>query len=183
VFWYLDHFGIGVNARKFGERPRFGAPPPPSVRKLIGNDDLILKGLRAEQHGLGLGAFVYYRRVVENHSRHLFEALEQAARHLGDDEAVDMLHAASACHQFSRAVELVKDRLPRRLWIENRNPLTLLHGALSNDIHAATDDECLEIATSIRTVLIEMGERLADIMADKTELKKAVSTLHNKPKR
>lgn len=52
---------------KFGELPPFGPPTPPRLIKLIGPDrDDFLKGRRCENQGLGVGAFIYYRRVVEN---------------------------------------------------------------------------------------------------------------------
>src|SRR5260370_36779883 len=54
-------------ALKVGEWPSFGPPTPPSLKSLIGPDrDLFLKGRHSEVHGLGIGAFSYYRRVVGN---------------------------------------------------------------------------------------------------------------------
>lgn len=52
---------------KLGELPPFGPPTPPKLIKLVGPDrDDFLKGRRCENQGLGVGAFIYYRRVVEN---------------------------------------------------------------------------------------------------------------------
>ena len=52
---------------KFGENPEYGPPTAAGLIKLIGPDrDTFLKGRRCENQGLGIGAFVYYRRVVEN---------------------------------------------------------------------------------------------------------------------
>ena len=62
----------------------------------------------------------------------------------------------------------------------DRTPLTLLHPALSEGIHAKTDEECLELATSIRVVLIELAERIAAALKEEAELKSAVSRLIKK---
>jgi hypothetical protein len=44
--------------QKLGELPPFGPPTPPRVFKLIGEEyrELFLKGRRAENRGLGIGA-------------------------------------------------------------------------------------------------------------------------------
>jgi hypothetical protein len=52
-----------------------------------------------------------------------------------------------------------------------------LHSALSEGLHAQTDEECLELATSIRVVLTEFVERVAMALKDEAELDKAVSRL------
>jgi hypothetical protein len=58
---------LPVLCYKFGESPPFGPQTPSRLIKLIGGDrNLFLKGRQCENQGLGVGAFVYYRRVVEN---------------------------------------------------------------------------------------------------------------------
>lgn len=55
--------------------------------------------------------------------------------------------------------------------------MALLHSALSEGVHGLSDDECLEIASSVRVVLAELSERLAQALKDEAELSKALSTL------
>ncbi len=57
------------------------------------------------------------------------------------------------------------------------NPFTLLHKALSEDLHAESDEECLEAASAIRVVLAELSERMGQVLKDEAELKEAVSRL------
>jgi hypothetical protein len=71
----------------------------------------------------------------------------------------------------------VKTGIPQVLLINGQNPLTLLHSALSQGIHAETDEECLELATSIRVVLSELADRLGSALKDHAELNAAVSRL------
>ena len=61
--------------------------------------------------------------------------------------------------------------------INGHNPVQLLHGALSEGVHELSDEECLELASSVRVVLGELSERLAQALKDEAELSKAVSTL------
>jgi hypothetical protein len=68
--------GKPVTVAKIGELPSFGPPTPPRVLSLIGPDkDNFLKGRRSESQGLGIGAFAYYRRIVETHKDRIFDEL------------------------------------------------------------------------------------------------------------
>lgn len=164
---------------KFGEWPPFGPPTPSRVIKLIGPDrDLFLTGRRSENQGMGIGAFVYYRRVVENQKDRIIDEIIRVSEKLSaPPESIDALKKAKEETQFSKAVETVKHAIPQGLLINGHNPLSLLHSALSEGLHAQTDEECLELATSIRVVLNELAERLGQALKDEAELNAAVSRL------
>ena len=57
------------------------------------------------------------------------------------------------------------------------NPLLLLHDASSKGVHELSDEQCLNRAQSVRTILIALPERFALIRAESDELKQAISTL------
>jgi hypothetical protein len=164
---------------KLGELPLFGPPTPSRVISLIGPDrKIFLKGRRAEIQGLGIGAFAYYRRVVENQKNRILTEIGKVAARVGARaEDLEKLEAARHETQFSKAVEDVKAALPQILLIDGHNPLTLLHRALSEGLHAQTDEQCLELATSIRVVLTELAERIILALKDEAELKQAVTRL------
>ena len=61
--------------------------------------------------------------------------------------------------------------------INGHNPLNLLHSALSKGVHNYDDDKCLELATSIRTILFDFVERLALALKDDAKLNAAVKRL------
>ncbi len=164
---------------KFGEFPPYGPPTPARLISLIGPDrDLFLKGRRCENQGLGIGAFVYYRRVVENQKNRILDQIIKVSEKLSAPAStIETLTAAKSETQFSKALSTVKDAIPEALLINGHNPLTLLHSALSEGLHDRTDDYCLEIAHSIRVVLAELSERLAQALKDEAEVKHALSTL------
>lgn len=164
---------------KFGEFPSFGPPTPARVISLVGAEkDYYLKGRRAEAQGLGIAAFAYYRRVVENQKNKIFDEIGRVSERLGaSKELIDELNAAKKETQFSKAVGIVKHGIPQALMINGHNPLTLLHSALSEGLHAQSDTECLELATSIRVVLADFVERVASALKDEAELNTAVARL------
>ncbi len=132
------------------------------MRKLVGSElEKFNKGLRSEAHGLGIGAFAYYRAVVETQKDRLIDEIIKVAKLQNPSgELIKELEEARSETQFSSAVEKIKQGIPEVLRINGQNPLTLLHTALSGGLHAGTDPECLEIAQDIRVILSEFSDRL-----------------------
>ena len=140
--------------------------------------DYYLKGRRSENQGLGIAAFAYYRRVVENQKDKIFAEVIKASKKVNAPEKmIGELEEARKETQFSKAMEKIKPGVPEALLIDGHNPLMLLHNALSEGLHAQTDEECLELATSIRVVLTDLVERMASVLSDHAELKTAVKKL------
>jgi hypothetical protein len=168
--------------QKLGELPPYGPPTPPRVMKLVGEDrELFLKGRRAELHGLGIGAFAYYRRVVEEQKGRIIEEIGKVAVKIRPSkETADLFAKAKAETQFTTAIAMIKSAIPEAVLIDGHNPLTLLHSALSEGLHAHTDEQCLELATSIRVVLTELAERISTALKEEATLKSAVSRLLNR---
>lgn len=175
---------VSGDAIKFGEIPPFGPPTPARLIKLIGPDrDAFLSGRRCENQGLGIGAFVYYRRVVENQKVRILQEIRKVAIKVGaKSAAIKILEDAEKEVQFTKAMEMAKPGLPESLLIDGHNPLGLLHSALSEGVHAMSDEECLRLAGSIRVVLGELSERIAQALKDEVELKNALTTLMNRNK-
>jgi len=169
---------------KFGELPTYGPPTPPRLIKLIGPDrDTFLKGRRCENQGLGIGAFIYYRRVVENQKDRILNEIIKVSSKLGAPEKnIETLNNAVKETQFSKALSMVKDVIPESLLINGHNPILLLHSALSDGVHAQSDESCLDLASSIRIVLGELSERLSQALKNEAELTRALSTLMNHKK-
>ncbi len=164
---------------KFGEFPPFGPQTPPGVLRLIQPDhELYLQGRRAENSGFGIGAYAYYRRVVENQKGRIIGKMIDAAKRLGAKPSViEVLEDAAKQNQFTAAVDSIKQGLPETLLINGHNPLLLLHNALSEGIHENPDDHCLELAQDIRLVLTELAKRIAQATKDEAELDGAVGRL------
>lgn len=167
---------------KFGELPNFGPPTPARLITLIGPDrEEFLKGRRCENQGLGVGAFIYYRRVVENQKNRILEQIIKVSQKIGAaPEKITVLEKALTETQFSRAMSDAKDSIPESLLINGHSPLLLLHSALSEGVHAMTDQDCLNIAGSVRIVLVELSEKLSQALKDEAELGKALNVLINK---
>ena len=178
----LSDDGTSGEMYKFGEVPSFGPPTPARLISLIGPDrEMFLRGRRSENQGLGIAAFAYYRRVIENQKNRIIDEIVKVSEKLGASaEQLADLKAARAENQFSKAVDAIKHGVPQVLLINGHNPLLLLHSALSEGLHSQDDDQCLSIATSIRVVMAELADRLSQAMKDEAVLNDAVSRLLQK---
>ena len=118
---------------KFGEYPPYGPPVPPKLIKLIGPDrDIFLKGRRCENQGFGIGAFAYYRRVVENQKNRILGEIVKVSKKIGaPQDKIDTLSDAIEETQFSTVLNMAKDAIPENLLIDGHSPMRLLHHALS----------------------------------------------------
>jgi len=147
--------------------------------RLFGQErENFLKGRRCESQGLGIGAFSYYRRVVENQKKMIFDEIIRVAEKISaPPETIAALKAARDETQFSKSLQSAKVAIPQALLINGHNPLTLLHTALSDGLHGRSDEECLELAQDIRVVLSELADRLGQSLKDDAELNTAVTRL------
>ena len=167
---------------KFGELPAYGPPVSSKLIELIGPDrDAFLRGRTCENQGLGIGAFIYFRRVVENQKNRILGEIIKVSQKIGaTEDKIQKLKAAVTETQFSKALDMAKGAMPESLLINGHSPIALLHSALSEGVHSLTDEECLELAGSVRVVLGELSDRLSQALKDEAELTKALSTLMNK---
>jgi hypothetical protein len=159
--------------------PAFGDPLPAKLQRLVQPQrNLLVKGWQSENRGFGIGAFAYYRRVVEDEKNGLIDELLKTCDNMVGAEAYrETLAKARKEIQFTRAIEQIGEGVPDALRINGQNPLTLLHRAISRDLHKAPDEECLAAAQAIRIVLMELSERMSLIRKENSELRDAMTRL------
>ncbi len=179
----IDRISKSHNAdvTKVGEYPFYDEPIPTILFSILGPDkELFLKGKRSESQNLGIAAFSYYRRVIENQKNRLISLIGKVISSSGEDEHLEVFEKAKGEYQFSKSVDLIQNYLPKNLFIENENPLKLIHKVLSQGIHNFNDQECLELAQNLRIVLIEFTKRLNDLKQNQNKIKAAVNILNKK---
>ena len=140
--------------QKVGQDPAWSIQPPAALQKALGEHlDLYKKALMSESVGYGIGAYAYYRRIVEEVIDGLMESVEDVIR---EDEAEQYrvaLEKAKKETVAAKKIQLVKHLLPPALMVDGINPLDCLHSGLSEGLHARTDEECLQLADAMRTAL------------------------------
>jgi hypothetical protein len=166
-------------AVKVGEWPPFGPPLSAGATSIAGhNKALFLMGHRAEMQGLGIGAMVYYRKVIENQKNHIIDEIIRVGRRTHTSEPqIEKLKAARGEKDFKKAVEIISDAIPQELLMNGYNPLALLEQALTKGSAVEKDHDALRLATAIRKILTELAERIVRALEDPTDLDEAVNTI------
>lgn len=147
---------------KIGQFPAWETSGNPNIEKMLGSHSgYYKKGLICESQGYGIGAFGYYRRIVEET---IDELLSEISELLSGEELTKYQTALLKTKETtvtSEKIDLVKDLLPAILRPDGMNPLSALHSTLSQGLHAESDEHCLELAESCREILIFLVDQVA----------------------
>lgn len=170
--YFLLKFDQDVNGyyiAKVGQDPAWDITLDRNLEKELGEfSDYYRKGLICESQSYGIGAFSYYRRILEKIIERL---LEDITKLMTDPELQKYLAALKQVKLTKRAdekIKLVKDLLPSALKPNGMNPMAILYEALSEGLHAETDEQCVELAQEVREVLVYLVNRLLAVKtADK----------------
>lgn len=131
----------------------------------------LTKAIGLASHGIGVGSFVYLRRI--------FEFLIEES-HLDAKDTNEWDEAKYQTSKMSEKINLLKSKLPNFL-VENKS----MYSILSKGIHELSEQECLE-SFSIVKIGIELilDEKFEKMNKDKKleEAKKAISGLAGKMK-
>lgn len=158
----------GRSMQKVGQHPAWDIKGDRNVEKMLGRHKSYLRrGLICESQGYGIAAFAYYRRITE-------EIIDDLISDIGDlippeeKASYDAAYAkVKTTRQTSEKIDLVKDLLPRSLVAGEMNPLGILHRALSEGLHAESDERCLQHAETIREALAFLASQVAENKAQK----------------
>ena len=144
----------GQYVMKVGQEPAWDISIDRALEKALGDRvEYYKKGLINESQGYGIGAFAYYRRVVEEI---IGELLTEIGDLLAGEEHKEYLSALEKVKQSRVAqdkIAFVKDLLPPILRPGNMNPLSTLHSILSEGLHEQDDEACINRAAAVREAL------------------------------
>lgn len=147
---------------KVGQYPAWITKGNVNIEKLLGeHSSYYHKGLVCESQGYGIGAFGYYRRIVEEIIDSLLDEIADLLTEQELSQYQDALSKTKKTIVTQEKIDLVKDLLPPILRPEGMNPLATLHSALSEGLHAESDEQCLEYAETCRQILIFLVNQVA----------------------
>ncbi len=171
---------MDLYVEKIGQDPPYEISPDKIVEKYLSAEDsnLYKKALVNLSVGYGIGAFAYFRRVIENEIGRIITSISKL-----DFDGVEKVRAAiqkhKSDHQMSSLIEAVNLYLPKSLLFSNDNPLKLLYSQLSRGIHEYTEEECLKKAKMIDILLSYIIIKLNEEQYQITDVKKAMKSLRD----
>jgi hypothetical protein len=140
---------------KVGQDPAWTIAVDRQLEQMLGSHtDTYKKGLICESQGYGIGAYGYYRRIVEEIIDQLLDEIVNLIPPTEQSTYVAALAKAKSTHIAQEKIDLVKDLLPPSLRPEGLNPLSVLHDSLSAGLHSQPDERCIELAATTREALV-----------------------------
>lgn len=162
---FLCWIEVNINEgwiRKVGQIPPWNKNSDNNLTKLISPyKEYYRKGLACESHSYGIGAYSYYRRIVEEVIDDLLNSIEDLIEPSEKETYLKALNKVKKTIVAKEKIALVKDLLPPVLRPQGFNPLSILHSSLSEGIHNESDEKCLERAEQIRNVLAFLANQIA----------------------
>ena len=144
-----------ITLLKYGEFPRKPLARHVQLEKFFAEDsEYYEKAVVCLAQGYGIGAFCYFRRIVEKNIYRLLDLLKNELE-VTDDNSVLLqnLEMLKDNTPMSNKIEIANHALPEYLVPSGLNPLGRLYGTLSEGVHSLTDEECLEKSVSIEACL------------------------------
>lgn len=163
---------------KVGQYPPIDISGDPAISSRLGAEaEYLKKGLVCESQGYGIGAFAYYRRIVE---RLIDGLLEDIASLIDEEDRTrydDALQRVRKSHVAAEKIEIVVPLLPAVLRPGGANPLSLLHTALSKGVHELSDEECLDRAVVLRDTLTYLVHQVRENRESADRYKESIRKL------
>lgn len=173
-FAFRAHEGV---LQKIGQYPSIADLATPDLQKyrpILGNERFreLTRGVGLASHGVGIGAFVYLRRIFEN-------LIEEARATATSNTNWDQTSYERA--RMDEKIEILNQYLPSFL-VENRS----LYGIISRGIHELPESECLKafpiVKLGIELILdekLEQHERDQKILQAKSSINALNSSIKN----
>ncbi len=166
-FWFL---GTDKSVTKIGQHPSMADLAEGDLsryRDVISRSDLaeLKRAIGLASHGIGVGSFVYLRRIIERMIRATFDS----APNMPTAEEFDRL-------RIDERMRLLKDHLPSFL-ADN----TSIYGIVSKGIHELSEDDCLGAFPVLRLAIEQvLDDKLAERSAAKKrdEVAKAINAMN-----
>lgn len=166
---------------KTGQYPEIDISIDKSIEIALGqHSKLFRKGLVCETQGYGIGAYAYYRRILESIIDNLLDDIYELIDNEDKEKYKGALEQTKQTKQTSEKISLVKDLLPMSLRPDGLNPLGTLYEILSEGIHSKPDDECITIAKEIKLILVHLIKQTSISRKEKKEFTASMRKLLSK---
>jgi hypothetical protein len=167
----------GTEIEKIGQFPSIDISIPKEIKSFKKDEieEIYRKGKILENQGYGIGAFAYYRRIVELCINDLIDEIKEIIPSEKKEEYEKVIENLKKEKIAQNRIDLIKDTVVDTTI--GGNPLSNLYQLSSIGIHGLNDEKCLEYAESLRTLLIYVIDEIAREKNKKDGLKKAMDKI------
>jgi hypothetical protein len=178
------HINYGLNeVYKVGQYPQWEIKMDKGLENTLGrHSGNFRKGLVCESQGYGIGANSYYRRIIEEIIDELLDSITELIDIDQREKYEEALKKTKNTRVTQEKINLVKDLLPSILKPNGMNPLGVLHSELSEGLHSLSDEECLESANHIKTILTFLLNQIVQTKQSAQQFTASMQSLLDKKK-
>lgn len=175
---YFENAFINLNLKKIGQFPAFERIPESEVfNYLIEEDkDNYKKALANLSISYGIGAFAYFRRIIENEIKRLVKDISEL-----EYENVEKVKTAwieyEANHQMSNLIDSINPFLPKSLKEIGDNPIKTLHQQTSGGLHEFSEEVCLQKAKDVDELLRYVIKKVSSLKFEYKAAREAMKNL------
>lgn len=175
-----DQFFPEVYLRKFGQFPAIQRSPEKEVYNYLDSQDkeFYNRALANLSIGFGIGAYAYLRRIVENEIKRIVRDVADLD-YAGADQVRKAWLEFQSNHQMSTLIDSISQFLPVSLKEIGNNPIKTLYQQSSGGIHDFSEQECLDKAKHIDTLLQYVIKRVSALKLEFEQVKVALKALNN----
>ena len=164
--------------RKIGQYPPFQRNPDKEVFNYLLDEDRenYQKALANLSISYGIGAYAYFRRIIENEIKRIVKDISEI-----DYDGVDEVRKAKSKydqdHQMASLIDSISAFLPKSLMATGYNPLKVLHQQTSGGLHVLSEDECLAKARDVDSLLSYTIKSVSSLKFEYIGLQNAIKNL------
>jgi hypothetical protein len=176
--WFLASTQGGqLSLTKYGQHPPPERNPSKALAAALGEDytDFWRSGMTLRNNGYGIGALIYFRRIVEGMTNDLLEGLA-VAMEAGNDPAAEVARVRAlkeAKVSFDKKMESAAKMLPGHLRPGNVNPVQAMFDVVSESLHNHTDAECCDLVDALAEAMTLLLAKLNTYIEETKALKEA----------
>lgn len=162
--------------RKIGQLPAFEFKGDKEILNYLSEEDAKFynKALLNISTSNGIGAFAYFRRIIENEIKRLVTDISTLSDN--ETEMAEAITKYEQNHQMNTLIDKLTGHLPSSFSSLGDNPIKLLYEQASIGIHSLSEEECLDKAMNIDTVLKFVVKQ---INSERTEMKSVKDAMKN----
>ncbi|MCX6234427.1 MAG: hypothetical protein NT175_06825 [Bacteroidetes bacterium] len=178
--WDERENGLNIYIQKIGQFPPYEISPDKIVEKYLIKEDFdnYKKALANLSISYGIGAYAYFRRIIENEIKRIIEDISTMDFE-GAEKIKEALKSFESDHQMANLIDVVNKFLPKSLTELGDNPIRLLYEQLSGGIHSFSDEECLQKAEMIDIILSYVVKKVNEEKYQIMNVKEAMKKLRN----
>lgn len=164
--------------QKVGQFPPFEIKPDTDLLNYLTDEDKdnYRKAIICKSQNYGIGSYAYLRRIVEKELIRIIEDLCKIDSPYKENMEI-LLASYRQNHNMSTLIEGLHQYLPSSLKYLGDNPLKVLYNQLSGGIHEYSDEQCIEKAEQIDTILKFVIKKLAEESSEVKAIREALKKI------